>query len=97
MLCNLLCAYSIYDPEVEYCQGLTFLVGPLIMQNMTEHEADQRPVIAFHASNDGPAARTPPPPLALPRPSVPATPPPPPVPPLLPLALRVAVVAYAFR
>ncbi|KAI8807176.1 rab-GTPase-TBC domain-containing protein, partial [Cladochytrium replicatum] len=39
MLYNLLCAYSIYDPEVGYCQGLSFLVGPLIMQNMTEPEA----------------------------------------------------------
>ncbi|KAJ3088711.1 hypothetical protein HK102_008114 [Quaeritorhiza haematococci] len=39
MLYNLLKAYSIYDSEVGYCQGLSFLVGPLIMQNMTEEEA----------------------------------------------------------
>jgi len=31
MLKNVLKAYSIYDPLVGYCQGLGFLVGPLLM------------------------------------------------------------------
>ncbi|RKP13058.1 rab-GTPase-TBC domain-containing protein, partial [Piptocephalis cylindrospora] len=30
-------AYSVYDPEVGYCQGLGFLVGPLLM-NMSEED-----------------------------------------------------------
>ncbi|KAJ3036111.1 hypothetical protein HDV00_003087 [Rhizophlyctis rosea] len=38
-LYNLLKAYSIFDAEVGYCQGLSFLVGPLLMQDMTEVEA----------------------------------------------------------
>ncbi|KAJ3299035.1 hypothetical protein HK104_010050 [Borealophlyctis nickersoniae] len=38
-LYNLLKAYSIFDAEVGYCQGLSFVVGPLLMQNMTEVEA----------------------------------------------------------
>ncbi|KAG0052460.1 hypothetical protein BGZ83_002538 [Gryganskiella cystojenkinii] len=38
MLRNVLKAYSIYDPLVGYCQGLGFLVGPLLM-NMDEKEA----------------------------------------------------------
>ncbi|KAG0374824.1 hypothetical protein BGX24_009890 [Mortierella sp. AD032] len=35
---NILKAYSLYDPHVGYCQGLGFLVGPLLM-NMDEKEA----------------------------------------------------------
>ncbi|KAF9921501.1 hypothetical protein FBU30_008457 [Linnemannia zychae] len=35
---NILKAYSLYDPHVGYCQGLGFLVGPLLM-NMNEKEA----------------------------------------------------------
>ncbi|KAF9999605.1 hypothetical protein BGZ79_006773 [Entomortierella chlamydospora] len=35
---NVLKAYSLYDPHVGYCQGLGFLVGPLLM-NMEEKEA----------------------------------------------------------
>ncbi|KAF9209208.1 hypothetical protein BGZ49_005830 [Haplosporangium sp. Z 27] len=35
---NVLKAYSLYDPHVGYCQGLGFLVGPLLM-NMDEREA----------------------------------------------------------
>ncbi|KAI8360197.1 rab-GTPase-TBC domain-containing protein [Mortierella sp. GBAus27b] len=35
---NILKAYSLYDPHVGYCQGLGFLVGPLLM-NMDEREA----------------------------------------------------------
>lgn len=31
MLRNILKAYSLYDPHVGYCQGLGFLVGPLLM------------------------------------------------------------------
>lgn len=31
-------AYSLYDPEVGYCQGLTFVVGPLLL-NMPDEEA----------------------------------------------------------
>ncbi|CAG8821736.1 3159_t:CDS:1, partial [Gigaspora rosea] len=31
MLWNVLRAYSLYDPLVGYCQGLGFLVGPLLM------------------------------------------------------------------
>jgi hypothetical protein len=31
MLWNVLKAYSLYDPLVGYCQGLGFLVGPLLM------------------------------------------------------------------
>ncbi|KAF9949474.1 hypothetical protein BGZ70_001763 [Mortierella alpina] len=38
MLRNVLKAYSLYDPHVGYCQGLGFLVGPLLM-NMGEKEA----------------------------------------------------------
>ncbi|KAF9083830.1 hypothetical protein BGX23_011085 [Mortierella sp. AD031] len=38
MLRNILKAYSLYDPHVGYCQGLGFLVGPLLM-NMDEKEA----------------------------------------------------------
>ncbi|KAF9414508.1 hypothetical protein BGZ94_000369 [Podila epigama] len=38
MLGNILNAYSLYDPHVGYCQGLGFLVGPLLM-NMDEKEA----------------------------------------------------------
>ncbi|KAK9720093.1 hypothetical protein K7432_004354 [Basidiobolus ranarum] len=37
-LFNIMRAYSIYDDGVGYCQGLGFLVGPLIM-NMPEREA----------------------------------------------------------
>ncbi|KAL3901455.1 MAG: hypothetical protein SGCHY_000605 [Lobulomycetales sp.] len=39
MLFNLLKAYSIYDSEVGYCQGLSFVVGPLLMQNVSEVDA----------------------------------------------------------
>ncbi|CAB4419272.1 unnamed protein product [Rhizophagus irregularis] len=38
MLWNVLRAYSLYDPLVGYCQGLGFLVGPLLM-NMSETQA----------------------------------------------------------
>ncbi|RIA98251.1 rab-GTPase-TBC domain-containing protein, partial [Glomus cerebriforme] len=38
MLWNILKAYSLYDPLVGYCQGLGFLVGPLLM-NMSEAQA----------------------------------------------------------
>ncbi|CAG8522334.1 10759_t:CDS:2 [Scutellospora calospora] len=38
MLWNVLKAYSLYDPLVGYCQGLGFLVGPLLM-NMKEVQA----------------------------------------------------------
>ncbi|CAG8460126.1 290_t:CDS:2 [Funneliformis mosseae] len=38
MLWNVLKAYSLYDPLVGYCQGLGFLVGPLLM-NMSEAQA----------------------------------------------------------
>ncbi|CAG8448815.1 9798_t:CDS:2 [Diversispora eburnea] len=38
MLWNVLKAYSLYDPLVGYCQGLGFLVGPLLM-NMGEAQA----------------------------------------------------------
>jgi hypothetical protein len=30
-LCRILVAYSLYDAHVGYCQGLAFLVGPLLM------------------------------------------------------------------
>jgi hypothetical protein len=39
MLFNLMKAYSLYDTEVGYCQGLCFIVGPLLMQRLTEKEA----------------------------------------------------------
>ncbi|KAJ3387688.1 hypothetical protein HDU92_001817, partial [Lobulomyces angularis] len=35
-LYNILKAYSIYDSEVGYCQGLSFVVGPLLMQKVSE-------------------------------------------------------------
>ncbi|KAG4301832.1 hypothetical protein PCK1_001808 [Pneumocystis canis] len=35
---SVLRAFSLYDAEVGYCQGLGFIVGPLLM-NMFEHEA----------------------------------------------------------
>ncbi|KAI8816811.1 rab-GTPase-TBC domain-containing protein [Fimicolochytrium jonesii] len=38
-LFRLLKGYSIYDSEVGYCQGLSFVVGPLLLQNMSEVEA----------------------------------------------------------
>ncbi|KAI9709149.1 MAG: hypothetical protein M1820_003596 [Bogoriella megaspora] len=38
MLSRVLSSFSIYDPKIGYCQGLGFLVGPLLMQ-MGEREA----------------------------------------------------------
>ncbi|CAG8506277.1 15611_t:CDS:2 [Acaulospora colombiana] len=38
MLWNILKAYSLYDPLVGYCQGLGFLVGPLLMNCPENHE-----------------------------------------------------------
>ena len=38
MLARVLTAFSLYDPKIGYCQGLGFLVGPLLMQ-MGEREA----------------------------------------------------------
>ncbi|KAJ1945675.1 GTPase-activating protein [Linderina macrospora] len=35
---NVLRAYALYDPEVGYCQGLSFVVGPLLL-NMPDEEA----------------------------------------------------------
>ncbi|KAI8336349.1 rab-GTPase-TBC domain-containing protein [Chlamydoabsidia padenii] len=37
-LYNVVRAYSIHDPEVGYCQGLAFIVGPLLL-NMPDEEA----------------------------------------------------------
>ncbi|KAJ3065507.1 GTPase-activating protein [Podochytrium sp. JEL0797] len=37
-LFNVLKAYSLYDPEVGYCQGIAFITGPLLL-NMPEEEA----------------------------------------------------------
>ena len=34
MLYRVLKVYSLYDPEVGYCQGLSFCVGPLLMQKV---------------------------------------------------------------
>ncbi|KNC98674.1 uncharacterized protein SPPG_06358 [Spizellomyces punctatus DAOM BR117] len=58
-LYQLLKAYSIYDAEVGYCQGLSFVVGPLLMQDMSETEAfavlvrlmEDKPPAAKSASN----------------------------------------------
>lgn len=41
MLGNILKAYSLYDPHVGYCQGLGFLVGPLLM-NVRQHHIFQK-------------------------------------------------------
>ena len=30
-LLNVMKAYSLYDPEVGYCQGMAFVVGPLLL------------------------------------------------------------------
>lgn len=38
MLAQVLKAFSLYDEEIGYCQGLGFLVGPLLMQ-MGERDA----------------------------------------------------------
>ncbi|KAJ3162818.1 hypothetical protein HDU86_003792 [Geranomyces michiganensis] len=38
-LFRVLKAYSIYDAEVGYCQGLSFVVGPLLLQDMSETQA----------------------------------------------------------
>ncbi|KAI8854466.1 rab-GTPase-TBC domain-containing protein [Chytridium lagenaria] len=38
-LFNLLKAYSVFDQECGYCQGLSFVVAPLLLQNMSELEA----------------------------------------------------------
>jgi len=38
MLGNVLKAFSLYDEEIGYCQGLGFVVGPLLM-HMSESEA----------------------------------------------------------
>ncbi|KAI9193509.1 rab-GTPase-TBC domain-containing protein [Polychytrium aggregatum] len=37
-LFNVTKAYSLYDPEVGYCQGISFIVGPLLL-NMPDEEA----------------------------------------------------------
>ncbi|KAJ1947201.1 GTPase-activating protein [Kickxella alabastrina] len=37
-LYSVLRAYALYDPEVGYCQGLSFVVGPLLL-NMPDEEA----------------------------------------------------------
>ncbi|KXN67088.1 RabGAP/TBC [Conidiobolus coronatus NRRL 28638] len=37
-LFNVVKCYSLYDPEVGYCQGLPFIVGPLLL-NMPDEEA----------------------------------------------------------
>ncbi|KAJ3121823.1 GTPase-activating protein [Nowakowskiella sp. JEL0407] len=37
-LYNVVKAYSLYDPEIGYCQGISFIVGPLLL-NMPEEEA----------------------------------------------------------
>ncbi|KAN0060790.1 GTPase-activating protein [Thecaphora frezii] len=37
-LFNVVKAYSLYDPEVGYCQGMQFVVGPLLL-NMPDEEA----------------------------------------------------------
>ncbi|PWY98258.1 hypothetical protein BCV70DRAFT_152642, partial [Testicularia cyperi] len=37
-LFNVIKAYSLYDPEVGYCQGMQFIVGPLLL-NMPDEEA----------------------------------------------------------
>ena len=38
MLGRVLRVYSLYDPKMGYCQGLAFLVGPLVM-HMPEKQA----------------------------------------------------------
>ncbi|KAJ3221446.1 GTPase-activating protein [Chytriomyces hyalinus] len=38
-LFNVLSAYAAYDHDCGYCQGLTFVVAPLLIQGMTEVEA----------------------------------------------------------
>ena len=38
MLGKVLNAFSLYDPEIGYCQGLGFVVGPLLM-HMPDKEA----------------------------------------------------------
>jgi hypothetical protein len=43
-LWNVLKAYSLYDPLVGYCQGLGFLVGPLLM-NVAYHLLFRMPVV----------------------------------------------------
>lgn len=35
-------AYSLYDPDVGYCQGLAFLVGPLLMNVSFKHSVRVR-------------------------------------------------------
>lgn len=37
-LFNIMKAYSIYDPEVGYCQGSAFICGLLLLQNIPEEE-----------------------------------------------------------
>ncbi|KAI9325038.1 rab-GTPase-TBC domain-containing protein [Zopfochytrium polystomum] len=37
-LFNVIKAYSLYDPEVGYCQGIAFIAGPLLL-NMPDEEA----------------------------------------------------------
>ncbi|KAI8611386.1 rab-GTPase-TBC domain-containing protein [Chytriomyces sp. MP71] len=39
MLFNILRAYSIYDSDCGYCQGLSFIVAPLLMQGIPEVDA----------------------------------------------------------
>ena len=36
-LFNILKAYSLYDPEIGYCQGIAFVVGPLLMNVVLIH------------------------------------------------------------
>ncbi|KAI9472252.1 MAG: rab-GTPase-TBC domain-containing protein [Benjaminiella poitrasii] len=46
-LFNVVKAYSIHDPEVGYCQGLSFVAGPLLL-NMPEEEAFNILVLLLH-------------------------------------------------
>lgn len=40
-LFNVVKAYSLYDPEVGYCQGLSFVVGPLLL-NVSQGTKERR-------------------------------------------------------
>ena len=63
MMFNILKAYSVYDTEIGYCQGLSFCLGPLLMAALSEIEAFAVLVRLLESENDtsrtgsgGPAA-----------------------------------------
>ncbi|KAI8995192.1 rab-GTPase-TBC domain-containing protein [Gaertneriomyces semiglobifer] len=53
-LFRILKAYSVYDPEVGYCQGLSFVVGVLIMQGLAEEQTFSLLIHLLSDQSNGP-------------------------------------------